>query len=559
LTDDGLKELKKKLATYYAQILFYAFLTDSKVTSLTDIITDINKNENNRRICKNVGLNKDILVLTQRYSNPFVLRQLDYKIHNINTLISDEKLKPIERVEAAMRKFGRLGSSEIVTPARVADEMIALLPEKEITSSSKILDIATKQGEFTCALYRRFGEKVRNNVHAIPTSPITYEFTRKVYGLLNMPIKNIFSDFTSYDLISDKKEEYIKKLINMKFDAIVGNPPYQENDGSGASNDAAMPLYNRFVEVARNIKPQYVTLIMPSKWMIGGRGLQKFREDFINDKHVEVMFDFEDSSECFINQHIDGGICYFRWNKDYNGMVDYSYKDASGQIKREKRFLKDKNTKIVIRDTRRISLINKVSKEKSFADIVSFTQPFGIRKDLFNNPEKYASVKTADNQFKDSVEIWGVKGIKGGARRTSCFIENKAVTKNREWIAKNKLLFTTSYSTNATVPPVPILAGPNVIGTETFLVIGPFESAEEMKNCNKYIKTKFFRLYLFFGKGTMQVSKDVFLFVPLQDFTSQSDIDWSKSVKEIDAQLYKKYGLTEEEIAFVEGMVKEME
>ncbi|MCR5496413.1 MAG: Eco57I restriction-modification methylase domain-containing protein [Paludibacteraceae bacterium] len=369
--------------------------------------------------------------------------------------------------------------------------------------------------------------------------------------------------------ITNKQPEFIKRLLsgsifsqiknNMKFDAIVGNPPYQVNDGSGASSDAAMPVYNKFVDVARQIKPQYLTLIMPSKWMIGGRGLQKFREDFMNDRHIELLFDYEDSSECFTNQHIDGGICYFRWNKDYNGMVDYSYKDASGQIKRSKRFLKDKNTNIVIRDIQRISLINKVSNEKSFADIVSSTQPFGIRKDLFNNPEKYINVKTADVQFKDSVEIWGVKGIKGGARRTSCFIENKAVTKNREWITKNKILFTTSYSTNATVPPEPILAGPNVIGTETFLVIGPYETAEEMNNCNKYIRTKFFRLYLYFGKGTMQVSKEVFQFAPLQDFTEKSDIDWSKSIKEIDEQLYKKYGLTEEEVKFVEGMVKEME
>ena len=369
--------------------------------------------------------------------------------------------------------------------------------------------------------------------------------------------------------ITNKQSEFIKRLLsgsifpqiknNMKFDAIVGNPPYQENDGSGASSDAATPVYNKFVDVARNIKPQYLTLIMPSKWMIGGRGLQKFREDFMNDKHIEVMFDFQDSSECFTNQHIDGGICYFRWNKDYDGMVDYSYKDASGQIKREKRFLKDKNTKIVIRDTRRISLINKVSKEKTFSDMVSSRKPFGIGTELYNNPERWAKYKSADTEFKDSIFIWGVKGIKGGARRVNGYWEKNVVSNHDEWIDKHKILFSKSYSTNATVPPEPILAGPNVIGTETFLVIGPFETAEEMNNCNKYIRTRFFRLYLFFGKGTMQVSKEVFQFVPLQDFTAKSDIDWSKSVAEIDKQLYKKYGLSAEEIAFVEGMIKEME
>ena len=221
--------------------------------------------------------------------------------------------------------------------------------------------------------------------------------------------------------------------------------------------------------------------------------------------------------------------------------------------------MKDGNTNIVIRDTRRIKLINKVAKEESFSTIVSSTQPFGIRKDLFNNPEKYSSITISDKPFDNSVLIWGVKGIKGGARRTSCYIDRNVVSKNAEWISKNKLLFTTSYSTNATVPPVPILAGPNVIGTETFLVIGPFKTKAEMTNCNKYIQTKFYRLYLFFGKGTMQVSKEVFQFVPLQDFTSKSDIDWSKSVAEIDGQLYKKYKLTKDEIAFIEGMIKPME
>ncbi len=369
--------------------------------------------------------------------------------------------------------------------------------------------------------------------------------------------------------ITKNQSQFIKTLSsgsifpqikdNMKFTAIVGNPPYQQNDGSGASNDAAMPVYNRFVDIARQSNPQYLSLIMPSKWMIGGRGLQKFREDFMSDTHIEVMFDYEDSSECFTNQHIDGGICYFRWNRDYKGMVDYVYKDVTGKTERKKRYLKDGNTNIVIRDTRRILLINKVAKEESFSTIVSSTQPFGIRKDLFNNPEKYSSITISDKPFDNSVLIWGVKGIKGGARRTSCYIDRDVVSKNAEWISKNKLLFTTSYSTNATVPPVPILAGPNVIGTETFLVIGPFKTKTEMTNCNKYIQTKFFRLYLFFGKGTMQVSKEVFQFVPLQDFTSKSDIDWSKTVAEIDGQLYKKYKLTNDEIAFVEGMIKPME
>ena len=556
---DEQKVLAKKLATYYSQILFYAFLTESKVESLTDIIADVDKNDENKRICRNVGLSKSILQATQEFSNHFVLSKLDYKIQNINTLIRDKDLEPINRVETAMRKFGRLGTAEIVTPADVADKIVALLPKDYKTRKVKILDIASKQGEFTTALYRRYGDNVKKSIYTLPTSPITYEFTLKVYKLLGMPTKNVIANFTSFDLINENNDKYIKQLLNMKFDAIVGNPPYHEVDGSGASSDAGMPLYNKFIDVLRNIKPHIISLIIPSKWMTGGRNLHKFREDFMNDRHLDILIDYEDSSECFANQHIDGGICYFRWNSDYNGKVDYSYKDVNGHTKREKRYLNDNNSSIVIRDTRRLSLIDKVSKEKKFNKIVSSTRPFGIRKDLFNKPGNYSDFKTSDSAFKNSVLIWGVKGIKGGAKRTSCYIDKKIISRNANWADKHKLFFTTSYSTNATIPPEPILAKPNVICTETFLVIGPFETAEEMNNCNKYIRTRFFRLYLYFGKGTMQVSKEVFQFVPLQDFTLKSDIDWSKSVAEIDKQLYKKYGLSGEEQAFIEGMIKEME
>ena len=126
-------------------------------------------------------------------------------------------------------------------------------------------------------------------------------------------------------------------------------------------------------------------------------------------------------------------------------------------------------------------------------------------------------------------------------------------------IDKYKIFFTTVYSTNSFYPPKRILGKPNEICTETFLVIGPFETEEEMVNCESYISTKFFKFLLYFGKGTIHVTSSVFVLIPLQDFTSASDIDWSKSVHEIDLQLYRKYGLDEKEIALIEEKVKAME
>lgn len=420
---------------------------------------------------------------------------------------------------------------------------------------------------------RIWDEVVRENIFVICKTQMARSITRRtLLGFRYDHAKGGFDNlYVPDDLINRitneqtklieqiNKGQTFKNFKNMKFNAIIGNPPYQVMDGSGASNDAAIPVYNKFVDLARKMRPQYISLIMPSKWMIGGRGLQKFREDFTEDHRVEKLFDFEDSSICFQNQHIDGGICYFLWNKDYDGKVDYRFQQVDGTQKQTLRFLKDNNSNFVIRDTNRITLIQRVQSEKSFGTIVSARKPFGIGTELYNNPKRWAEYKSSDTIFENSVLIWGVKGIKGGASRLKLYWEQKIITNNTEWASKYKILFSKSYSTNATIPPAPILAEPGVIGTETFLVIGPFETKEEMGNCYTYIKTRFFRLYLFFGKGTMQVTREVFQFVPLQDFTSQSDIDWSQNIADIDRQLYTKYHLSPDEIAFIEKTIRPME
>lgn len=184
-------------------------MTESTAKSLEEVITQIPATEDNKRIAKHLGLNVNVLKLIQRKSNPFVLRKFDYKIENTNDLVRDDNLTPIGRVEVAMRKFGRLSDSEVVTPAKVADEMVSILPFEELDAKgdAKFLDIASKQGEFTIALYKKFGDKAKEHIYAIPTSALTYEFTRKAYKLVEMPVDNIFADFTSYDLIDENNEK----------------------------------------------------------------------------------------------------------------------------------------------------------------------------------------------------------------------------------------------------------------------------------------------------------------------------------------------------------------
>ncbi|MDN5349615.1 MAG: hypothetical protein PWQ54_1011 [Bacteroidales bacterium] len=470
--------------------------------------------------------------------------------------------------------------------------------EEVFSPRSNILEINSKSGLYplyvTYSIYRsRIEEKyqdktssslsieeqqnlwdktVEENIFVICKTPMAKSITKRTLTG-NRPIKinaHYFEDLVNQ--ITNKAEGFVKKIKkgktywkanndnDMKFNAVVGNPPYQENDGSGASDDAANPIYQHFVRITKEISPNYFSLIMPSKWMVGGKiVLKQFRLEMIEDKRITKFFDYEDSGEIFNGQHIDGGICYFLWNSDNQDALNYYYKPANEKQFVKSRSLSDGNSDIVIRDYRRLSILDKVGRDSdSFKNIVSLTRPFGVRKDLFNTPERYPNSNLKDEPFKGSVKIFGVKGIKGGAKRKIGFISRSMITKNTDLIDKYKLFFTTSYSTNAINPPSAIDGEPNTVCTETFLVFGPFESKLEQVSCKKYINSNFFKSLLFFGRGTMQVSQSVFRFIPIQDFSSNSDIDWTKPIPEIDQQLYKKYDLTEDEIDFIEKMIKPM-
>lgn len=415
-------------------------------------------------------------------------------------------------------------------------------------------------------------EVISRNIFVICKTPMAKSITIRTLAGFRDGVKvnaHYFEDLINQ--ISNKKEKFVKQVTSgsywnrktfqdMKFTAIVGNPPYQLTDGSGAAGDAAMPIYNRFVEIAKDIKPTYISMIMPSKWMIGGRGLQQFRKDMIEDTHIEKLFDYENDREIFPNTHIDGGLCYILWNNDYSGKVNYAYKPTDGgQLVYQRDLKKEASSPFIVRDFRRQGIIKKVTVKGAFSKIVSSTKPFGIRKDLFNSPERYPNSNLSEDKFENAVKIYGVKGIKGGAKRKIGYITRDTALSNIGWIDKYKLFFTTSYSTGAIDFPEIIVAGRGEICTETFIVIGPFNTEVEQQNCLKYTKTNIFKLLLFFGKGSMQVTQDVFCYVPLQDFTPQSDIDWSKTVPEIDQQLYAKYNLSADEINFIESMIKPLE
>lgn len=350
----------------------------------------------------------------------------------------------------------------------------------------------------------------------------------------------------AYQFIHTHKPE---EIFNMKFDVIIGNPPYQLNDGGGIG-DSAKPLYHLFIEQAKKLQPRYLSMIVPSRWMKGGKGLDNFRKIMIEDTKLKIIYDFEDARECFSGLHIDGGVCYFLWDREYNGKVQYHLKSLDGTTNYSERFLKTDFSKTVIRDVRQISIISKVDQatKNKFSEIVSYRNPFGFNADFFNEPQKY-SINRYDENDRDRCLIYGVKGKKGGSKRTTCYIDCNDVKKSQNSIQKYKLFFSKAYMTTSTIPPEIIVGRLSEICTETFLKIGDFEKEIEALNCLSYIKTKFFRALLFYNRHSLNISKDSFEFVPLQDFSEP----WT------DEKLYKKYGLTPDEIAFIESMIRPMD
>ena len=501
--------------------------------------------------------------------------------------------------------LANLSSDEVFTSPELANRMLDLLPPELFRSSkTRFLDPCSKSGVFLREiakrlltgleeqipdLQKRIDHIMTKQVFGIACTDLTAEMSRRTLYCTKQAngeysVSTAFNDTQGnlrYDrcrhtwnaqgrcdhcgasqgeyLRADVRETYaypfihksIKEIFHkdMQFDVIIGNPPYQLSDGSGASTDAAMPIYNKFVEQSIKLKPNYLIMIIPSKWMVGGRGLQSFRNNMLADRHMKKLFDYEDAAECFAGMHIDGGVCYFLWDKSYNGDVEYTFKSNDGYVSMSKGKLQNDYFDFVIRDQRIIPIINKIASKHSFAEIVSATKPYGIRKYLFNEPDRYPEANLSERPFHNSVKIHGVKGIKGGARRQVGYITRQTITTGKKSIDKYKLFFTTSYSTNAIQPPEIIVGDKGEVCTETFLVIGPFETKKEQMNCKSYMETNFFKVLLYFGKGTMQVTRSVFGLIPLQDFSQP----WT------DEMLYKKYNLNKDEIAFIESMIRPME
>ena len=409
---------------------------------------------------------------------------------------------------------------------------------------------------------------VSKNIFVICKSPMAKLITQRTLLGYRKGKFNMHSFDNLVMQLKEKQNIFIQKILKpsfwglggnkqMKFNAIVGNPPYQQMDGGAQAS--ASPLYNYFVEASKQINPDYISLIMPSRWMVGGKGLDAFRSSMIHDKRISKLFDYLDGKDVFNNVDIKGGVCYFLYDKKSNEPCDI-YTIGNNVKTYSKRYLANDNEDIFVRLSILISIKNKVLiKDDIMLDrIVSSRNPYGLAGDTMYRASKYNLPEFSNKPYKDGYDVIGLDET--SKRSWKYLKKDYPIPKFSECLNEYKVFVARAYGCGAIgeVPSTPVLGTPRQLCTETFIEMGPFKSKIESKNLMKYIETRFFRCLVGVQKQTQDATKKVYRFVPMQDFTNNSDIDWSKSINEIDKQLYKKYKLSEEEINFIEENVKEM-
>ncbi len=325
---------------------------------------------------------------------------------------------------------------------------------------------------------------------------------------------------------------------DMQFDVIIGNPPYQLKGGGGGTNDSS--IYPLFVEQAMNIEPRFLVMVIPSRWLAGGRDLGPFRNRMLTGGHVREFVDYTKMSTAFPGVDFEGGVGYFLWDRETSGPCRYTLVLGEEQLPTVERRLDDHD--IFVRDTRALAILQKVliKSEPTMEEVISGDTPFG----LATNFEDYSETKT-----KTALTLYlTVRG-----RRTIAWIKDQAVQKNRQLIPGWKVLLPEAYGERGAVPAMvlgpPIVAPPNSVCTQTYLVAGPFKSKQAAKSVLSYVQSRFLRFLVSLRKITQHALRSTYSWVPQQTW----DRTWT------DEMLYKKYGITKDEIMFINSMIRPMD
>lgn len=484
--------------------------------------------------------------------------------------------------------IANLSSDEVFTPPNMVDKVLDALPEEVWSNPSlKWLDPATKTGVFLrqvtyrlmIGLKDKFPDEeerrqhiFQNMIYGIGITELTALMARRsLYTSKNASSKESVARFESpggnidYENRThayvngsckycgnketdaqlggrgEDQERHAYKFIHltaeeaskMKFDVIVGNPPYQLGTGSGGGQ--ATPIYQKFVEQAKKLKPRYMSFIIPSRWFSGGMGLSSFRDEMLNDRRIKVVYDYPDSGDCFPGVEIKGGVMYFVWDANYSGDAEIHTIAGDEELPVMKRSLGE--FEVFVRYNQAVPILEKVRSrnEETLDKIVSGVNPFGF-----------------PTNFKDFDQINNPDKIKIYANKKTGYIRRERAQQRPELIDKYKVLLSEAYGAGEGFPHQilgkPIIAEPPSICTFTYIVAGSFKTKTEAENYSNYIKTRFYRFLVSLRKSTQHASSKVYSFVP----NLPMDQVWT------DEKLYERYDITPAEQKFIESMIKEM-
>lgn len=336
-------------------------------------------------------------------------------------------------------------------------------------------------------------------------------------------------------------ETRLEALKNMQWDLIIGNPPYQFKTTEIEGKSNATPIYNKFIEQAKKLCPRYLAMIIPARWYAGGAGLDTFRNTMLHDNSIREIHDFVNEKDCFSGVEIKGGVCYFLRDASYHGDCTVFQHEGNDIVSSVKRPLLEGGLSTFIRHNNAISILNKVKTiddltKNSFSPLVSPQTPFGII-----------------SSFKDYHTDEEEGDVKFYTAKNEGYIKPENIKARKELAKDWKVYISKAYGAGEGFPHQiinkPFVGEANSCCSQTYLLIGPFDKKETAENVVSYMKTKFFRFMVMLKKNSQDAMRGVYELVPLQDFSKQ----WT------DSELYKKYNLTDEEIALIDSMIKPMD
>ncbi len=341
--------------------------------------------------------------------------------------------------------------------------------------------------------------------------------------------------FIHTDNIKARLAELLGK--NMQFDVIIGNPPYQMTGGGGGTNDSS--IYHLFVEQATRLDPRFLSMVIPSRWLAGGRGMDEFRKTMLTGRHISHLVDYAKMSTAFPGVDFEGGVGYFIWDRGYKGDAQYTLFQGDEQHPVKTRDLGAHD--IFVRDHRSVGILERVQKrgELTMDKVVSSDTPFGLATNFSDHAPKH---------FRGSVALY----LTERGRRVVAHTARSTIQKNEHLIDTWKVLLPEAYGERGAIPALvlgpSIVAPPASVCTQTFLVAGPLTSEEEAKSLQNYTKTRFFRFLVSLRKITQHGLRSTYSWVPQQTW----DRDWT------DAELFSKYSITPEEQAYIASQIRPM-